>query len=108
MSTFTFAAMARISLIAVAASLAVHGALAQQVELKLGHVGEPGSLFQSSADEYAKRVNAKRAGKVKVVVYGSSQLGGDKEMVQKAAMDDPDLMPLWDSMSGTLWKLLQD
>jgi tripartite ATP-independent transporter DctP family solute receptor len=54
-----------------------------QTELKFGHVGEPGSLFQKSADEFAKRVNAKLAGKVKVVTYGSSQLGGDKEMIQK-------------------------
>ena len=91
MSTFTFAAIARISLIAAAASLAGHGAQAQQVELKLGHVGEPGSLFQSSADEYAKRVNAKLAGKVKVVVYGSSQLGGDKEMVQKLKLGTIDM-----------------
>jgi tripartite ATP-independent transporter DctP family solute receptor len=91
MTTFTFAAIARISLIAAAASLTGHGAVAQQVELKLGHVGEPGSLFQTSADEYAKRVNAKLAGKVKVVVYGSSQLGGDKEMVQKLKLGTIDM-----------------
>jgi tetratricopeptide (TPR) repeat protein len=28
----------------------------------------------------------------------------DGEAVPKAAIDDPDLKPLWDSMSGTLWK----
>src|SRR4051812_15757697 len=50
-----------------------------QTEIKLGHVGEPGSLFQVSADEFAKRANAKLAGKAKVTVFGSSQLGGDKE-----------------------------
>jgi tripartite ATP-independent transporter DctP family solute receptor len=62
----------------------VHGTPAlAQLEIKLGHVGEPGSLFQKSADEYAKRANAKLAGKAKVVVYGSSQLGGDSEMIQK-------------------------
>ena len=33
-----------------------------QTEIKLGHVGEPGSLFQKSADEFAKRANAKLAG----------------------------------------------
>src|SRR6476661_921483 len=57
--------------------------LLAQTEIKLGHVGEPGSLFQKSADEFAKRANAKLAGKAKVIVYGSSQLGGDKEMIQK-------------------------
>ena len=28
----------------------------------------------------------------------------DGETVKRAAIDDPDLLPLWDSMSGTLWK----
>ena len=62
-----------------------------QVEIKLGHVGEPGSLFQKSADEYAKRVNAKLAGKYKVVTFGSSQLGGDKELVQKLKLGTVDM-----------------
>ncbi len=70
--------------VAFCAVLLVYGAPAlAQLEIKLGHVGEPGSLFQKSADEYAKRANAKLAGKAKVVVYGSSQLGGDSEMIQK-------------------------
>jgi len=54
-----------------------------QLELKFGHDGEPGSLFDVSATEFAKRANAKLAGKATIVVYGSSQLGGDKEMLQK-------------------------
>lgn len=62
-----------------------------QIEIKLGHVGEPGSLFQTSADEFAKRANAKLAGKAKVTVYGSSQLGGDKEMVQKLKLGTIDM-----------------
>ena len=63
---------------AAAALLAVHSTPAQaQLEIKLGHVGEPGSLFQKSADEFAKRANARLGGKAKVVTYGSSQLGGD-------------------------------
>jgi len=54
-----------------------------QMQLKLGHVGEPGSLFELSANEFAKRANAKLGNKATVVVFGSSQLGGDKEMLQK-------------------------
>lgn len=54
-----------------------------QMELKLGHVGEPGSLFAKSSEEFAKRANERLAGKAKVVVFGSSQLGGDKELMQK-------------------------
>ncbi|MBS0338179.1 MAG: TRAP transporter substrate-binding protein [Proteobacteria bacterium] len=70
--------------------LASTGAAAQ-VELKLGHVGEPGSLFSAAADEFARRANAKLGGKYKVVVYGSSQLGGDKEMMQKIKLGTIDM-----------------
>jgi len=62
-----------------------------QTEIKLGHVGEPGSLFQKSADEFAKRANAKLGSKGKVIVYGSSQLGGDKEMIQKLKLGTLDM-----------------
>ena len=62
-----------------AAALGLAPAALAQTEIKLGHVGEPGSLFQKSADEFAKRANAKLGGKAKVVTYGSSQLGGDSE-----------------------------
>ena len=65
---------------------------AAQTELKLGHVGEPGSLIGAAADEFAKRANAKLAGKVKIVTYGSSQLGGDKEMMQKLKLGTVDMV----------------
>jgi TRAP-type transport system periplasmic protein len=77
---------------AVAGTLAVAaGAVQAQVEIKLGHVGEPGSLFQKSADEFARRANEKLGGKAKVVVYGSSQLGGDKELLQKLKLGTVEL-----------------
>jgi tripartite ATP-independent transporter DctP family solute receptor len=65
--------------------------MAQELEIKLGHVGSPGSLFALSSEEFAKRANAKLAGKAKVTVFGSSQLGGDKEMVQKLKLGTIDL-----------------
>jgi TRAP-type transport system periplasmic protein len=78
--------------VAVAAAALVASAPARaETELKLGHVGEPGSIFQKSADEFARRVNEKLAGKVKVVVYGSSQLGGDKELIQKLKLGTVDI-----------------
>ena len=79
------------TLAALAACLGLAGAAHAQIEIKLGHVGEPGSLFQSSADEFAKRANAKLGGKAKVVVFGSSQLGGDKEMIQKLKLGTLDM-----------------
>ena len=74
----------------LAAALAAGASLAQ-TELKLGHVGEPGSLFAKSADEFAKRANEKLGGKAKVVVFGSSQLGGDKELLQKLKLGTVEL-----------------
>ncbi len=51
-------------------------------ELKFGHVGEPGSLFALSAEEFARRANERLDG-YEVVVFGSSQLGGDELLLQK-------------------------
>jgi tripartite ATP-independent transporter DctP family solute receptor len=64
---------------------------AAQTEIKFGHVGEPGSLFAKSAEEFAKRANGKLGNKAKVVVYGSSQLGGDKELLQKLKLGTVDI-----------------
>ena len=73
-------------LLIAAAAVALLGApsvFAQGLEIKVGHVGEPGSLFDVSANEFSKRANAKLGAKAKVAVFGSSQLGGDKEQMQK-------------------------
>jgi len=84
--------MIKIRLVPVlVAALFAQTALAQ-TELKLGHVGEPGSLIGAAADEFAKRVNPKLGGKYKVVTYGSSQLGGDKEMLQKLKLGTIDMV----------------
>jgi tripartite ATP-independent transporter DctP family solute receptor len=72
-------------------ALALGGSAFAQTEIKFGHVGEPGSLFAASAEEFAKRANAKLGGKAKVVVYGSSQLGGDKELLQKLKLGTVDI-----------------
>ncbi|MGH6917839.1 MAG: TRAP transporter substrate-binding protein, partial [Geminicoccaceae bacterium] len=65
-----------------------------QTEIKFGHVGEPGSLFQLSAEEFAERANAKlqeRGLDYKVVVFGSSQLGTDEELMQKLLLGTADM-----------------
>ncbi len=76
---------------ALAACLLATPAVLAQTEIKFGHVGEPGSLFAASAEEFARRANAKLGSKAKVVVYGSSQLGGDKELVQKLKLGTVDM-----------------
>jgi tripartite ATP-independent transporter DctP family solute receptor len=59
-------------------------------ELKMGHVGEPGSLFALSADEFARRANERLPEGWKVVSYGSSQLGGDELLLQKIKLGTVD------------------
>jgi TRAP-type transport system periplasmic protein len=72
--------------IAVAA-LSGAAADAQEV-MRLGHVGEPGSLYQATAESFAECVG--NTGAAKVEVYGSSQLGSDEEMLQKLKLGQVD------------------
>ena len=80
-----------LKLVTIAAGVLFAHAVAAQTEIKFGHVGEPGSLFAKSAEEFAKRANGKLGNKAKVVVYGSSQLGGDKELLQKLKLGTIDI-----------------
>jgi tripartite ATP-independent transporter DctP family solute receptor len=62
---------------------AVPAARAQQpIEIRFGHVGFPSSLFDITANEYARRVNTALKGRVEVKVFHSSQLGTDEAMVK--------------------------
>jgi tripartite ATP-independent transporter DctP family solute receptor len=82
--------MRKLTILAALAAAFAGNALAQ-TEIKFGHVGEPGSLFAASADEFARRANARLGAKAKVVVFGSSQLGGDKELLQKLKLGTVDI-----------------
>jgi TRAP-type transport system periplasmic protein len=77
--------MKSMKLVAMSLAAALIGgpALADKLELTFGHVGEPGSLFEISVNEFAKRANENLAGKATVTAFGSSQLGKDKELLQK-------------------------
>ena len=61
------------------------------LEITFGHVGAPGSLFARSAEEFASRANARLGDQAQVVVYGSSQLGGDDVLLQKLKLGTVDL-----------------
>ncbi|MGH2454580.1 MAG: TRAP transporter substrate-binding protein [bacterium] len=54
----------------------------QRLIIRLGHVGFPGSLFDLTANEYARRVNRELAGRVEMRVFHSSQLGTDEDMIR--------------------------
>ena len=75
---------------AAMSALLVSGASAADMVMKFGHVGAPGSLFESSANAFAACVNDKLSGKVEVQTFGSSQLGKDQELLQKLKLGQVD------------------
>jgi tripartite ATP-independent transporter DctP family solute receptor len=76
----------RIKNFAVLSSLAIALPLttaAAQESYRFGHVGEPGSLFEASVNNFVACANPKLEGKGEVQAFGSSQLGKDQELLQK-------------------------
>lgn len=59
------------------------GVSAEKLILKFGHVGNPGSLFEASVNEFVKNANARLGDRAEVQAFGSSQLGKDQELLQK-------------------------
>ena len=70
-------------LFGTALALSATQASAEKLILKFGHVGAPGSLFEASVNEFVKNANARLGDRAEVQAFGSSQLGKDKELLQK-------------------------
>lgn len=71
-------------ILAGAFALGLIGGTAQAASaLKFGHVGKPGSLFEESVESFASCANKALGDKAEVQTFGSSQLGKDKELLQK-------------------------
>ncbi len=66
-----------------ALALTAGQASAEKIILKFGHVGNPGSLFEASVNEFVKNANARLGERAEVQAFGSSQLGKDAELLQK-------------------------
>lgn len=58
--------------------------------LRLGHVANPGSMTADSATEFARLANEKLAGRARIEVYGSSQLGDDQTLLLKLKLGTVD------------------
>lgn len=69
--------------VATALSLWTLPVSSADITLKFGHVGKPGSLFEASVNEFAACSNKALGKKAEVQTFGSSQLGKDKELLQK-------------------------
>jgi len=63
---------------------------AEKITLKFGHVGAPGSLFEASVNEFVSVANAKLGDRAEIQAFGSSQLGKDKELLQKLKLGQVD------------------
>ncbi len=53
-----------------------------KVVIKLGHIAEPKNPYGQGADYFAKLVAQKSNGEIEVKVFPSSQLGGQKELIE--------------------------
>ncbi len=71
------------AILGAAVALVAGPASAEKLILKFGHVGNPGSLFEASVNEFVKNANARLGDRAEVQAFGSSQLGKDKELLQK-------------------------
>ncbi len=77
-------------LTAVAAAVALVSAPLQAREITFGHVGGPDSLFTDSANHFAELANERLPEPYEVVVFGSSQLGTDSELLQRMRLGTVD------------------
>lgn len=66
---------------AIALGLASAAPAAAQTTIRYAHVGSEGDIQYWYADEFAKRVEKRTEGRVKVQVFPNSQLGGAQETV---------------------------
>ncbi|GHE21678.1 TRAP transporter substrate-binding protein [Halomonas urumqiensis] len=76
---------------ALAIGVSAGSASADEIEVKFGHVGGPGSLFEITANRFAELANERLEGVAEVNVYGSSQLGGDSSMLRRLRLGTLDL-----------------
>lgn len=50
-------------------------------QVRLAHIGQPGSIMSKCADAFAQRVNGALSGKTSVTVFGAGQLGRASDML---------------------------
>jgi tripartite ATP-independent transporter DctP family solute receptor len=82
--------MVQYRFLALALAIAAVSTSAHAREITFGHVGGPGSLFADSAEHYAELANERLPEPYEVVVFGSSQLGNDQELLQKLRLGTVD------------------
>jgi TRAP-type transport system periplasmic protein len=74
----------RIALFALGLGLAASHALADPVEINIGHTLTTDSHYQAAAEKFKEVIEAGSNGEIKVSIYPQSQLGGEVKMIQGA------------------------
>ncbi len=91
-----------LSILGLGSIAAACGGSSGPVELRFSHVGSPGSLFAESAEEFARRANERLGDRATILVFGSSQLGGDEILLQKLKLGTVDFALPSTIMSSTV------
>ena len=81
----------KLILMVMCALLLATPAFAGKVVLKLGHIAEPVHPYGKGADYFAKLVAEKSNGDIEVKVFPSSQLGGQKDLVESMVYGGVDM-----------------
>ena len=71
------------------------------IVIRLGHVGFTGSLFEKTSLYFEKIVEARTNGAVDIRVFGASQLGKDKEMMQAVRLGNLEMCAPSTVLPGT-------
>lgn len=62
------------------------------IEFNLSHVLDEGSSFHASAEEFAKLVDERTSGQVKIDIFSGGQLGGEVQSIQAAREGNQDFV----------------
>jgi tripartite ATP-independent transporter DctP family solute receptor len=71
------------------------------VVIKLGHIAEPTTPYAQGAEHFAKLVAEKSNGEIEVQVFPSSQLGGQKELIEGLIFGTVDMALTGTAVLGT-------
>jgi tripartite ATP-independent transporter DctP family solute receptor len=71
------------------------------VVIKLGHIAEPTNPYGQGAEHFAKLVAEKSNGEIEVQVFPSSQLGGQKELIEGLVFGTVDMALTGTAVLGT-------
>ncbi|WP_096348856.1 TRAP transporter substrate-binding protein [Marispirochaeta aestuarii] len=58
------------------------GEITEEIVIKLGHIADPSHPYAKGAEEFARLASEKSGGMIQVKVFPSSQLGGQKELIE--------------------------